>query len=109
MSSKVSSIEYDLKGNVKNIIGYQNSDGSFKYDNLEGYEYVEKRFDTFTTEGANKVLSGYKITRWAQFPDNQKAILPAILQELLAARKSTKKQMEKETDPFKKIFMINVS
>ena len=102
MSSKVSSIEYDLKGNVKNIVGYQNSDGSFKYDNLEGYEYVEKRFDTFTTEGANKILSGYKITRWAQFPDNQKAILPAILQELLAARKSTKKQMEKETDPFKK-------
>ena len=102
MSSKVSSIEYDLKGNIINVVGYQNADGTFKYDNLEGYEYVEKRFDTFITEGANKIISGYKITRWAQFPDNQKAILPAILQELLAARKSTKKQMEKETDPFKK-------
>ena len=102
MSSKVSSIEYDLKGNIKRITGHRNKDGTFKYDNLPNYSYVERRFDTFTSEGNNKVINGYKITRWAQYPDNQKAILPAILQELLAARKSTKKQMEKEQDPFKK-------
>ena len=48
-------------------------------------------------------MTGYKICRYAQFPNNEKAIMPSILQELLAARKeTTKKQMAKETDPFMK-------
>ena len=51
---------------------------------------------------AKKVLTGYKICRFAQFPKGDKAIMPSILQELLAARKATKKQMAKESDPFMK-------
>jgi len=108
MDSKVGTIEYNIDGTIKKkngvekIRGYRNTDGSFKYGNLPGYTYVERKFETYRTEGNNKIVDGYKITTWAQYPDNQKAILPSILQELLAARKSTRKQMGKETDPFKK-------
>ena len=75
---------------------------------MPGYTYVDIRYDTFSyvrltsTSAATKQLTGYKICRWAQFPDDQKGILPSILKECLVARKATRKQMEKETDPFKK-------
>ena len=44
--------------------------------------------------------SGYKVCRFIQFSDGSKAIMPSILEELLAARKATKKQMKGEKDPF---------
>jgi len=112
--SKVWTKEYDLAGDIKKdhagkdmITGARNLSGEFIYDNLEGYNYVDVKYDTFTyrktgNSAATKVLTGYKVCRFAQYPDNKKAILPSILQELLLARKTTKKQMEKETDPFKK-------
>ena len=80
----------------------------YKYDNLPGYKYVDIQYDTFAfkrsseSAAAKKVLTGYKICRYAQFPNDEKAIMPAILQELLAARSATKKQMKKESDPFMK-------
>ena len=111
--SKVWSKEYDLQGNLlkyqngkHKVSGIQNEKGEFIYDNLSDYEYVDINYDTFKytrkhpTSAAIKVLTGYKICRYAQFPNNEKAIMPAILDELLAARKSTKKQMGKESDPF---------
>ena len=106
--SKVWTKTYDLQGNLLDKTGIVNKDGEFKYDNLEGYKYVDIKYDTFSYKrkspkaAAKKVLTGYKICRFAQFPDNEKAIMPSILHELLAARKATKKQMAKETDPFMK-------
>ena len=106
--SKVWTKTYDLDGNLLNKSGIVNSNGEFKYDNLPGYKYVDIKYDTFTYKrktpkaAAKKVLIGYKICRYAQFPDGEKAIMPSILHELLAARKATKKQMAKESDPFMK-------
>ena len=112
--SKVWTKEYDLNDNIKKykngkeiITGELNDDGTFKYDNLPGYKYVDIKYDTFRyiktgSSAAQKVLTGYKICRYAQFPEEQKAIMPSILLELLQARKNTKKEMNKETDPFKK-------
>ena len=114
--SKVWTKEYELDGNIavdnkgnKKICGIVDKYGSFKYDNLPGYKYVDIKYDTFsfkrlggTTSKLTKVLTGYKICRYAQFPNNDRAILPSILQELLHARKTTKKQMAKESDPFMK-------
>ena len=40
---------------------------------------------------AKKVKTGYKICRYAQFPDGEKAIMPSVLSELLASRKATRK------------------
>jgi DNA polymerase elongation subunit (family B) len=105
--SKVWTKEYDLCGNLINSTGEQDKDGNFIYDNLPDYQYVDVKYDTYkyfrTTakSAAKKKVIGYKICRFAQFP-NGKAIMPAILEELLGARKSTKKLMAKEEDPFKK-------
>lgn len=109
--SKVWTKEFNLDGTIKHgkecITGIKDNEGNFIYDNLKDYEYVDIKYDTFKyvrktpSAAATKVLTGYKICRYAQFPNNEKAIMPSILDELLAARKSTKKQMQKETDPFK--------
>jgi DNA polymerase elongation subunit (family B) len=106
--SKVWTKTYDLQGNLLDKSGITDKSGKFKYDNLEGYKYVDIKYDTFKYErksakaAARKVLTGYKVCRYAQFPDGEKAIMPSILHELLAARKATKKQMAKESDPFMK-------
>ena len=113
--SKVWTKEFNLDDTIKKdsqgrdlITGILNKEGTFKYDNLKDYSYVDIKYDTFKYDkktpsaAAVKVLTGYKICRYAQFPNNEKAIMPSILEELLAARKSTKKQMNNESDPFKK-------
>ena len=108
--SKVWSREYDLDGNeIKDKVqGEQDKDGNFIYDNLPEYKYVDIQYDTFQWQrktpsaAATKVKVGYKICRFAQFNDGNLGILPALLEELLAARKATKKMMAKEEDPFMK-------
>jgi DNA polymerase elongation subunit (family B) len=110
--SKVWTKEYDLNDNLIKVTGIVDSKNKkkFKYDNLPNYKYVDIKYDTFGFKRdpsnprakAKKVLTGYKICRFAQFPNGEKAIMPSILHELLAARKATKKQMAKETDPFMK-------
>ena len=107
--SKVWTKEYDLAGNlIKNgEWGEKDENGVFIYDNLPGYEYVNITYDTFKyvrkspKAAAEKVKSGTKICRFAQFPEG-KAIMPSILEELLMARKSTRKMIPQEKDDFMK-------
>jgi DNA polymerase elongation subunit (family B) len=105
--SKVWTKEYDLSGNLINSTGIQDKDSNYIYDNLPNYSYVDVKYDTYkysrtsAKSAAKKIVVGYKICRFAQFPEG-KAIMPAILEELLGARKATKKLMAKEEDPFKK-------
>ena len=107
--SKVWTKEYDLAGNlIKNgEWGEKDENGNFIYDNLPGYEYVNITYDTFKyvrkspKAAAEKVKSGTKICRFAQFPEG-KAIMPSILEELLMARKSTRKMIPQEKDDFMK-------
>jgi len=107
--SKVWTKEYDLAGNlIKNgEWGEKDENGNFIYDNLPGYEYVNITYDTFKNvrkspkAAAEKVKSGTKICRFAQFPEG-KAIMPSILEELLMARKSTRKMIPQQTDEFMK-------
>ena len=49
----------------------------------------------------DKVKSGTKLCRYAQFPEGR-AIMPSILEELLLARKTTRKMIPLETDEFMK-------
>ena len=106
--SKVWTKEFDLNGNLLKIIGETNKDGEFLYDNLPDYEYVDVTFDLFRytrsspSAAAQKIKCGKKICRFAQFPNNHRAIMPSILQELLAARKSTRKMIPQEKDDFMK-------
>jgi DNA polymerase elongation subunit (family B) len=117
-SSKVWTKIYDLAGNLVSETGQKREtlegtlDTGYLYDNLPGYEYVDVRFDTFRYHRKNpkaraeKIKSGYKLCRFAQpykgsgSDIEEKAIMPSILQELLKARKDTRKLIEKTDDDF---------
>jgi DNA polymerase elongation subunit (family B) len=100
--SKVWTKEYDLFGNLIS------ETGNSIYDNLLDYEYVNISYDTYkyerkTPAGAtNKIKVGKKICRFAQHKNGQRAIMPSILEELLLARKTTKKLIPLQTDDFMK-------
>ena len=106
--SKVWTKEYDLQDNLIKETG-EKIDDIYVYDNLENVEYINITYDTFkwvrkTPKGcAIKEKCGYKVCRFVQYQQG-KAIMPSILEELLAARKNTKKQIKNESDPF----MMNI-
>jgi DNA polymerase delta subunit 1 len=109
--SKVWTKEYDLAGNLIEEYGDKDDKtGEFIYDNLHGFEYVNVTYDTYRyirktpSSAAEKVKSGTKICRFAQPGESGegKAIMPAILEELLMARKTTRKLIPLETDEFMK-------
>jgi DNA polymerase elongation subunit (family B) len=105
--SKVWTKEYDLAGNLICETGEKDENGEFIYDNLSDYEYVNVEYDTYRyvrktpTSAAEKVINGRKICRFAQFPQG-KAIMPSVLEELLKARKTTRKLIPMQTDDFMK-------
>jgi DNA polymerase elongation subunit (family B) len=102
--SKVWTKEYNLNGELTR------ETGESCYDNLPGYKYVDITYDMYkwtrpksttkTAAAAVKVKCGTKVCRFAQFPEGEKGIMPAILEELLLARKTTRKLAEKQSDPF---------
>jgi len=106
--SKVWTMEYDLAGNLIEETGEKDNAGNFIYDNLPDYEYVDIEYDTYRyirktpASAAEKVKSGTKKCRFAQFPDGKRAIMPSILEELLGARKTTRKLIPQQTDEFMK-------
>jgi DNA polymerase elongation subunit (family B) len=112
-SSKVWTKIYDLASNLVLETGEKDHDGNYIYDNLPGIEYVDVRFDTYRyirknpKAAAEKIKSGYKECRFAQPTYNpegieEKAIMPSILQELLKARKDTRKLIPQTPDEFMK-------
>jgi DNA polymerase elongation subunit (family B) len=115
--SKVWTREYDLNHNLLAETGEKDPvTGEYIYDNLPAYEYVDITYNTYKWQrkGGNpkarmeKVEVGYKVCRFAQYPNDpetgklQRAVMPAILEELLKARKDTRKLIETEKDEFMK-------
>jgi DNA polymerase elongation subunit (family B) len=108
--SKVWTLEYDLAGNLIEEWGEKDETGKFIYDNLPNYSYVDVKYDTYVYRrkhpkaAAEKVLNGYKLCRFAQPSDSgeSEGIMPAILKELLKARKDTRKLIPQQTDEFMK-------
>lgn len=106
--SKVLTKEYDLQGNIIE------ETGDTMYDNLPGYEYVNITYNTYKWQrkngnpkaGMEKVKVGTKLCRFAQYPfvngETTHAVMPAILKELLAARKATRALIKKTDDEFMK-------
>ena len=94
--------DYDEEGNATL------KEGSDKFDNLPEYKYVNVEYDILksdpndTRKNPKKIKTGTRISRYVQFPNNEKGTIPKILQKLLKARKTTRKLIETETDDFKK-------
>ena len=112
--SKVWTREYDLAGNLVEEWGEKDGSNNYIYDNLPGYEYVDVQYDTYRYHrknpkaAAEKIKCGYKMCRFAQphkidgESGDGEAIMPAILKELLKARKDTRKLIPQQTDEFMK-------
>ena len=115
--SKVSTREYNLKNKVIAETGEKDPlTGEHIYDNLPGYEYVDITYNTYKWQrkngnpkaGMEKVKIGYKVCRYAQYPNDPAtgnpgyAVMPAILKELLAARKATRALIKTQKDEFMK-------
>ena len=108
--SKVWTMEYDLAGNLIEEWGEKDAEGNYIYDNLPNFSYVDVKYDTYVYRrkhpkaAAEKVLNGYKLCRFAQPVPNEngegEAIMPAVLKELLKARKDTRKKQKDEKDLF---------
>lgn len=88
------------------IVGYKTyellSDGSYKciedkinydYYDLEDYNYNTIEYDVFKGIGDEKTKIGYKECIFAENKDGSKSVLPRILQNLLKARKDTRKSI----------------
>jgi DNA polymerase elongation subunit (family B) len=108
-NSKVWTKDYNLLGEIVAETGEKNDKGEYIYDNLPEYQYIETEFDLYQTIVADptkkvsrkiKVKSGKRICRWAQFPNGEEGIIPAIIGNLLKARSDTRIMAETEKDPF---------
>jgi DNA polymerase elongation subunit (family B) len=100
---------YDLDGNLKetvDVFGNPIPGGVPKYDNIAGVRYVDIPYDMYEIDPTDKrkhprkLRVGVRVDRWAQVPG---ATVPRILQQLLAARKRTRKLAAQfvDSDPFK--------
>lgn len=104
--SKVWTKEYNLHDILVKETGKKDGE-RFVYDSLPAYSYVDVTYDTYKyvrktpKAAAVKVISGYKVCRFAQFPEGR-PIMPSVLEELLAARSATRKLIPKQTDEFMK-------
>ena len=110
-NSKVWTIDYDLQGEIVAETGEKNQKtGEYIYDNLPQYQYINTEFDLYQTVQTTtatgkpgkkiKVKTGKRVCRWAQFPNGEEGIIPAIIGNLLKARSDTRKLAESESDPF---------
>jgi DNA polymerase elongation subunit (family B) len=72
-----------------------------------GLSYLDRSYDNFEwinpkIKSKGKRKCGNTTVRFVQYPDGKKGLIPRVLQGLLKSRKTTKKLMDAEADPFKK-------
>jgi len=72
-----------------------------------GLTYLDRTYDNFEwinpkIKSKGKRKCGSTTVRFVQYPDGSKGLIPRVLQSLLKSRKTTKKLMDAEKDPFKK-------
>ena len=93
--SIVSAKEFDLEDNLVK------EEGNKEYDNLRDYNYSDIQYDVFKLVVENgkedKKKVGYKVCRFAEHKNGDKALLPRTLKKLLKARKDTRKKIKYQT------------
>ena len=100
--------DFDLDGNLVCV-----SFGSIadEANAPEGTRWTDIEFDIKRPDPNDKrkqpekIKVGTRLCRYAQKPDGSKHTLPDIVAKLLAARKSKRKEAEKETDIFRKALL----
>lgn len=68
-----------------------------KYNNLPDYNYTDIEYDLFVGVDKDKKKVGYKVCRYAEKKNGEKGVLPRILQDLLKARRDTRKKIKYKT------------
>ena len=89
--------EYRLKKNSTTDYEMIKDTINEKYNNLEGYHYIDIEYDVFQGVDDDKKKVGYKVCKFAEADNGDKSVLPRILRKLLKARKDTRKIMEYQT------------
>ena len=100
--------DFDLEGNLVCVSFGSVADEA---NAPEGTRWTDIEFDikrpdpTDKRKQPEKIKVGTRLCRYAQKPDGSKHTLPDIVAKLLAARKSKRKEAEKETDIFRKALL----
>jgi DNA polymerase elongation subunit (family B) len=100
--------DFDLKGN---LVAMPFGHPSLEQNAPSGTRFTDIDFDIWRADPNDKraqpekLRVGTRVCRYAQKPDGTKHTLPDIVAKLLAARKSKRKEAEKETDPFRKALL----
>lgn len=100
--------DFDLQGNLVCVSFGAISD---ELKAPEGTRWTDIEFDIKRPDPNDKrkqpekIKVGTRLCRYAQKPDGSKHTLPDIVAKLLAARKSKRKEAEKETDIFRKALL----
>jgi len=98
--SKVWVKEYDNDGK---LVKFHKENAHYDMQESKGYDYIDIEYENFTKiQGGKKKITGKTVCRFAQFPDEKKGIIPSILEDILIARKKTRKMAEAENDEFMK-------
>ena len=103
--------DYDLKGNEQKTVAYGDIQKYQKLGEAMGCRWIDISFDIWKPDpqdfrkNPKKLKVGTRVCRYAQYPGTRKAILPQIVQKLLAARAAKRAEIKKESDPFRKALL----
>ena len=106
---------YDLQGNLLKQTGETNADGTFKYDNLPGFRYVNITYDTYkyvrkTAKAAEvKVICGKDKGKKAEVIEILKSLNKAKVKGINMIKKHEKTTKEKKGGIITKENYIHIS
>ena len=103
--------DYGLDGNEQKTVSYGDIAKYQKAGEAMGCRWIDISFDIWKPDpqdfrkNPKKLKMGTRVCRYAQYPGTRKAVLPRIVQGLLAARAAKRAEIKKESDPFRKALL----
>ena len=103
--------DYSLDGKETKTVSYGDIERYKILGEAMGCRWIDISFDIWKPDpqdfrkNPKKLKVGTRVCRYAQYPGNRKAVLPMIVQGLLAARAAKRAEIKKEVDPFRKALL----
>jgi len=103
--------DYGLDGQEVKTVCYGDIAKYEKAGEAMGCRWIDISFDIWKPDpqdfrkNPKKLKMGTRVCRYAQYPGTRKAVLPRIVQGLLAARAAKRAEIKKESDPFRKALL----